>query len=204
MKLFSQTITGLILAGGQARRMGEEKDKAFLLLAGKPLIAHVLQRLQPQLASTPLISANGDPNRFKPFGLSVVPDLRQGFQGPLAGVEAAFSTTKSDWILSVPVDVPFLPNNLVEKMADKAEVFQQPVVAMSGGRLHYVVSLWPRSVFESLVFAIDNKQLSLRGWFEENPHQSVDFFANGWREDPFFNINRPIDLIRAEERQTAY
>lgn len=183
--------------------MGAGVDKAFLSLAGRPLLAHVLARLSPQVGRV-VISASGDPKRFAAFGLPVFADLRPGFQGPLAGVEAAFAGTKASWILSVAVDLPFLPKNLVEKMLASLEntpdgSTPDAVVAMSANRCHYVVSLWPRMAMKKLVPAIENGQLCLRDWFRGYPHQKVIFSPVGDGPDPFFNINRPIDLQIAKQ-----
>ncbi|MBF0583568.1 MAG: molybdenum cofactor guanylyltransferase [Magnetococcales bacterium] len=192
-------ITGLILAGGMARRMGPGADKAFLSLAGRPLLAHVLERLSPQL--TPIvISGNGNLDRFAAFGLPVLADLRSGFQGPLAGVEAAFAATGADWILSVAVDLPFLPTRLVERMREPLQQMSvpEPVVAVSAGQHHYVVALWPRSVVGQLTMALANGRYSLRDWFQSHPYRQVVFLFADHEPDPFFNINRPADLSVAE------
>lgn len=191
----AKEITGLILAGGQARRMGVGKDKAFISLAGRTLLEHVLARFSPQVEQV-VISANGDPSRFSACGLPVIADVRQGFHGPLAGIEAAFAATEAAWILSVAVDLPFLPRNLVEKMLQSSlqPPLGLPVIAQSANRCHYVVSLWPRSAMDTLQPALENGQLSLYGWFDNNPHKQVAFSPVGDGPDPFFNINRPEDL----------
>ena len=195
----SEKIVGLVLAGGQARRMGAGVDKAFLSLAGRPLIAHVLERFAPQVGRV-VISASGDLQRFATFGLPVFADLRSGFQGPLSGVETAFVRTEASWILSVAVDLPFLPHNLAETML-AYQKYTPPggsVVAMSANRCHYVVCLWPRLAMEKLLLALENRQLCLRDWFRDYPHQKAVFSPIGQGPDPFFNINRPVDLQVAE------
>ena len=193
------TTAGLILAGGLARRMGLQVDKALLPLAGRPLLAHVLERLSSQVGQV-VISANGDRDRFAAFGRPVLADLRSGFPGPLAGLEAAFAGTQADWILSVAVDLPFLPANLAEKMREPLQQVctDEAVVAVSGGRCHYVVALWPRSIAPLLTDALANGRLSLHDWFQSHPHRQAFFAAMGDEPDPFFNINRPTDLQVAE------
>ncbi|MEO5340333.1 MAG: molybdenum cofactor guanylyltransferase [Magnetococcus sp. MYC-9] len=192
-------ITGLILAGGLARRMGGQGDKAWLPLAGRPLLAHVLQRLTPQLDRL-VISAHGDLDRFAPFGLPVIADVRRERLGPLAGVEAAFAATDAEWILSVAVDLPFLPANLLEKMCHPLPQMApaECVVAASADRCHWVVALWPRAATQRLTAALAKGESSLQEWFHHHPHHKVWFAPSGDAPDPFFNINRPADLQTAE------
>ena len=192
-------IIGLILAGGQSRRMGLGIDKAFLSLAGRPLIQHVLDRLSPQVDQV-VISANGDHERFSTLGLPVFSDLRRGFQGPLAGVETAFARTEAEWILSVAVDLPFIPLNLAEEMLGQREHSnpEKLMLATSAGRCHYVACLWPRMAMDTLANSLDNGQLCLHEWFQKYPHQTVNFTRHEGGLDPFFNINHPEDLQIAE------
>lgn len=199
------SMTGLILAGGLARRMGGGVNKAFLPLAGRPLLAHVLARLSPQVEQI-VISTNGDLERFAAFGLPVLTDLRTGHQGPLAGVEAAFAGTGADWILSVAVDLPFLPVQLAHRMQEPLRHLSapEPVVAVSGGRCHYVVALWPRSVLNLLSAALADGLFSLRDWFRLHPHREVTFMFSDNEPDPFFNINRPEELQVAETLYLAH
>ncbi|MBF0462843.1 MAG: molybdenum cofactor guanylyltransferase [Magnetococcales bacterium] len=192
-------VTGVILAGGLARRMGAGVDKALLPLAGRPLLAHVLERLAPQVERV-VISANGDPERFAAFGLPILADQRADAQGPLAGLEAALATIKTHWILSVAVDLPFLPNDLAAKLGDPLQRrhTDEVVVATSASQCHYVVALWPRSVLPALTAALTRGQRSLHEWFRHHPHRTVPFSPTGHAPDPFFNINCPTDLQVAE------
>ena len=206
MRVLAQTmghspphVVGLILAGGLARRMGAGIDKALLPLAGRPLLAHVLARLTPQVEQV-VISANGDLDRLTAFGVPVFADLQNGYQGPLAGVEAAFVGTNADWILSVAVDLPFLPTDLRVKMQAPLQERHnnETMVALSAGRYHYVVALWPRSALPQLTTALANGQLSLHDWFGRHAHRQILFAPPANGVDPFFNINRPADLQTAE------
>ena len=113
----AERIAGVILAGGQSSRMGVEK--ALMPLAGRPVIAHVIERLQPQVARLG-INANGDPARFDAFGLPVIADPDASRPGPLAGVVAGLSWARAGrfaLLVSSPCDTPFLPRDLVARLA---------------------------------------------------------------------------------------
>ncbi len=187
----------MVLAGGLSRRMGGV-EKAFINLAGRPLMNHVLDRLLPQVDRA-IISANGDLNRFVGFGLDVVADLRPDHPGPLAGVESAFRYLSDIcWIVSVPGDLPFFPLTLLEQMKTLADDPKKPVVAVSNGRLHPVVCLWPRGVAGEISAALDLGQLRLMDFFAAVPHHQLEYVTSPGELDPFFNINKPEQLLSAE------
>ena len=186
-------VAGLILAGGRATRMGGG-DKPLLILKGRPLIAHVIDRLISQ--ARPLaISANGDPTRFAGFGLPVLPDAVPDFPGPLAGVLAGM-----DWaaglgierLLCVAGDTPFLPLDLVERLTP-----HRFGMAESFGRQHPTVALWPVSLREALRAALAAGEHRVGRFAMAHGAVRVAFDA---AEDPFFNINSPEDLAEAEAR----
>ncbi|WP_245469793.1 molybdenum cofactor guanylyltransferase MobA, partial [Mesorhizobium sp. M7A.F.Ca.MR.362.00.0.0] len=139
-------IAGIILAGGQSRRMGGG-DKSLLPLGDGCLLDQVVSRFTPQIESLAL-SANGDPARFLRFGLPVLADSVPGFAGPLAGIltglEWAAANTSCKAIVSAAGDTPFLPLDLVERLAGAAD--QSPgsiAVACSAGKRHPTFALWP-------------------------------------------------------------
>ena len=112
-------IVGLLLAGGQSRRMGGG-DKALRVIGGVPLLERVIERMRPQV-ETLVLNANGDPARFAGFGLPVVPDSVPDYAGPLAGVLAGLDWTAehrpdSAYVVSVATDAPFLPRDLVSRL----------------------------------------------------------------------------------------
>lgn len=196
-RAFHWEVGGVVLAGGMSRRMAGA-EKAFVPLAGRPLLSHVLDRLTPQVDRV-ILSANGDLNRFMGFGLDVVADMRPDQPGPLAGLESAFRYL-SDlcWILSVPVDLPFFPMNLLQQMTALADDPKKPVVAVSNGRLHPVVCLWPRGVAGEISNALDAGTLRLLDFFDATPHHRVEYVTSPGGPDPFFNINRPEQVVIAE------
>ncbi|MBF0294659.1 MAG: molybdenum cofactor guanylyltransferase [Magnetococcales bacterium] len=189
-------VTGVVLAGGLSRRM-HGREKAFLPFGEGVLLDRTLARFAAQVERV-VLSANGDPSRFVRFGAQVIPDPRPGHPGPLAGVEAAFLATGADWLLSVPVDLPFLPMDLGAQLGAWADRDNpQPVVAASGSRLHPVVCLWPRVVLPWIQNALDAGQPRLLDWFATHPHRIVSFDRGPHGVDPFFNVNTPDALMEA-------
>lgn len=195
-------IAGLILAGGQGRRMGG-RDKAFVTLAGRPLVAHVLDRFAPQVGAV-AISANGDAARFTRFAIPVLPDAAEHTgEGPLAGVLAGLAWAAAqgaDMMATVPVDLPFLPRDLVMRLhaGTRSEGAGGAAVATCRGRLHPTSALWPVEARADLLalFATGERRMrmALAGAVE------VDFDIDESGNDPFQNLNTPQDLARAEAR----
>lgn len=187
-------VAGVILAGGASTRMGVEK--ALLPLAGRPLIEHVAARLRPQVDRI-VISANGDPGRFRGCGAPVVPD-RVADRGPLQGVLAGMLWARAagaGFVLTAPCDTPYLPADLADRLrATLAEAGAPVAVATSAGRDHYAVSLQPVALAEALEAWLAAGNRSLHGWLASHRAARAGFEA---APDPFFNINAPADLARA-------
>jgi molybdopterin-guanine dinucleotide biosynthesis protein A len=188
----------VVLAGGLARRMGGG-DKPLRLLAGRALLGHVLDRVCPQVRAVAL-SANGDPARFARWGLPVLADPLPGNLGPLAGVLAgmrwAAALGAAD-LLSVPADTPFLPADLVTRLAAARRAAGVPIAcAASFGRTHPVVALWPTDLADALAAALRGGARQIDHWTAGLGVASAVFAAAGG--DPFFNVNSPEDLAEAE------
>ncbi|ESY83358.1 molybdenum cofactor guanylyltransferase MobA [Mesorhizobium australicum] len=197
-------IAGIILAGGQSRRMGGG-DKALLPLGGGCVLDKVLSRFGPQLEILAL-SANGDPARFARFGLPVLADAIEGFAGPLAGIltglEWAAAGLPCKAIVTAAGDTPFLPLDLVDRLAAAADEHPGSIaVASSAGRRHPTFALWPtgcRDALRHLLVDQDNRRVS--AFIEQHGHVDVEFpVRQSVGIDPFFNINVPDDLAQAEQ-----
>jgi len=195
-------VLGVILAGGQARRLGGG-DKALQEVAGRPLLAHAIERLEPQVSRIAL-NANGDPARFEPFGLPVVPDTVGGFAGPLAGVLAgldwaAANAPECEWVVTVATDAPFFPDDLVARFMAATESENVDLAcAESGGRAHPVFGLWPVRLREDLRRALVDEDIrKVDRWTARHRLAVVSFPAPV--VDPFFNINRAEDIAAAAE-----
>jgi len=194
-------VVGLLLAGGQSRRMGGG-DKTLRLLGGIPLLERVIERLRPQIDAL-VLNANGDPARFARCALPVVPDSVPGFAGPLAGVLAGLdwaATHRSDchYVVSVATDAPFLPADLVVRLAEGLdEAGADLSCAASGGRSHPVFGLWPVRLRDDLRGAlVDQGIRKVDLWTARHKLATVPF--SDQPVDPFFNANRPEDFAAAE------
>jgi molybdopterin-guanine dinucleotide biosynthesis protein A len=184
-------IFGVILAGGQARRMGGA-DKALLDMAGQPLLAHVISRFAPQVECLAL-SANGDAARFAGFGLPVLPDLAP--HGPLSGILAGLIWAQAQGataVVSVPVDGPFLPPDLVPRLCLAADATGMALAA-SHGTWHPTFGLWPVALAPALTdFLTSGVKERVRDFATAHGVQIADF-----PDDlAFANANTPEDLAR--------
>lgn len=199
---------GVILAGGLASRMGGG-DKGLLLLGGVPILTHVIDRLEPQVASLAL-NANGDAARFAAFDLPVLPDTVDGFAGPLAGVLAGLDWAAAhgaDTIVTAAADTPFFPCDLVPRLLAAAEGMAAPLVLAATpdparGRVrHPTFGLWPVALREDLRTALAQGVRKVVVWTEQHNGREAVFETNGI--DPFFNVNTPADLIAAQSALEA-
>jgi molybdopterin-guanine dinucleotide biosynthesis protein A len=190
---------GVLLAGGLARRMGGG-DKPLRLIAGRPLLDRVIERLRPQVAGL-VLNANGDPARFAAYGLPVVADSIADYAGPLAGVLAGLDWTAANrpdcpMIVSVATDAPFLPTDLVARMERAIAKGADLACAASGGQAHPVIGLWPVRLREELRRALLEEGLRKVDLWTARYRLAIVPFSDQ-PIDPFFNANRPEDLARA-------
>jgi molybdopterin-guanine dinucleotide biosynthesis protein A len=191
------TITGVVLAGGLGRRMGGEDgslDKGLRTLRGRPMAAHVLERLAPQVGVL-AINANRHLDAWRAFGVPVWPDLVEGYAGPLAGLHAAMTHGSSPWLVTAPCDSPFLPADLVERLARAVvQADAQIAVARTGGQVHPVFALVERSLCAHLEAFLASGRRRIDAWYAPLRVVEVDFED----EAAFRNINTADDLARWE------
>ena len=194
-------VPGVVLAGGLARRMGGG-DKPLREIGGRPILARVIERLEPQCECLAL-SANGDPSRFASFDLPVIADGIGGHPGPLAGILAGFDWVaahrpNAQWILSAPGDCPFLPRDLVVRLRQAVSLEGADLaVAASRGRTHPVVGLWSVALRDALRQALIVEGLHKVGeWTARRRVATVAWPAEP--VDPFFNANTVEDLAEGE------
>jgi molybdopterin-guanine dinucleotide biosynthesis protein A len=194
-------IVGVVLAGGRAQRMGGG-DKCLQLVAGRTILARVIERVRPQV-ETLVLNANGDPARFESYGLPAAPDSVPNFAGPLAGVLAGLDWAaayypKARYIVTVPADGPFVPRDLVQRLADTLVAEDAELVtAASGVQTYPVVGLWPVSPRQVLRDALVKEDLrKVDAWTARFRRAIAAFPAEPI--DPFFNANTPEQLAEAE------
>ncbi|MBT6416050.1 MAG: molybdenum cofactor guanylyltransferase MobA [Candidatus Puniceispirillum sp.] len=190
----------LLLAGGQSRRMGGG-DKNLMLLDGKPLLQHVLNRID--IGNAPiLLNANGDPARYASFDLPVRGDVVTGFAGPLAGIltglEWAASTHPNvTHIISLATDAPFLPRDLPARLvAGLVDAGAYIAQASSQDRRHPVFAIWPVALAADLRHALVDQDVRKIDDFTKRYHCAVVPFEG--TPDPFMNLNRPEDFAIAQ------
>jgi molybdopterin-guanine dinucleotide biosynthesis protein A len=192
----------VILAGGLSRRMGH--DKAGVMLGGRSLLDHVVARLLPQVSA---IALNAHPDVHAPHGLPVIADVIAGHRGPLAGILTAMrhgaeQHAHASHVLTVPIDSPFLPHDLVARLAEEAHANDAIAIAASAGTMHPVCGLWPVSLADALQAFLDGPdEPRVKTFLEGQKTALVDFplieTAQG-PLDPFINLNTPDDLKSAE------
>lgn len=198
-------VAGIILAGGQSRRMGGG-DKSLLPLGSGRVLDQVVSRLGPQVAPLAL-SANGDATRFSRYELPVLADTVTGFAGPLAGIltglEWAAANTACKTVVTAAGDTPFLPLDLVERLATATDRRAGSIaVACSAGKRHPTFALWPtdcRDALRHFLVVEDIRRVS--AFIDRHGVVEVEFLvpqSAGQPVDPFFNINVPDDLVQAE------
>ena len=195
------SITGVILAGGRSRRMGGG-DKGLLDLGGKPMLAHVVDSLKPQVGRI-IINANGEPRRFAAWSLPVVPDTVGEFAGPLAGVLAGmrWSLThapEARFIVTAAGDAPLLPRDLAHRLlAALAPGKAVIALAQSLGELHPVIGLWPVALADDLEAQLAAGIRKVLHFTRRHGTIAVEFppvRLCGVDIDPFFNANTPAEL----------
>lgn len=184
-------VTGLILAGGQARRMGG-LDKGLVDLAGRPLIEWVIEGLQPQTGRL-LINANRNREKYTAYGCPVIADRISGYCGPLAGIAAGLQACDTAYLVTCPCDSPLVPADLIARLYQALqENNAELAVAHNGERLQPVFALLARDLLASLETYLSNEGRKIDRWYEQHDMAVVDFSD---RPEAFFNINTPEDII---------
>ena len=186
-------VTGIVLAGGQGRRMGGV-DKGWVELAGEPMIAHVLRRLAPQVADV-LVNANQNLDRYRALGYPVVADSVGGFAGPLAGLHAGLTRATRALAVTVPCDSPFLPPDLVDRLRTALVAGDaQLAVAKTFDQPHPVFALVRRDVLPGLAAFLERGGRKIDAWYAALNVAEVPFDDEA---EAFRNINTAAELAAA-------
>jgi len=186
-------VTGVILAGGQARRMGGQ-DKGLVMLDGKPMVEIIIDVLKPQTAKL-LINANRNHDRYSQYGLELVADELSGYCGPLAGMASALKTINTDYMVTAPCDSPFIPLDLVQRLADALENKSTEIsVAHDGERIQPVFCMLKKTLLKSLTDYLATGERKIDRWFKQHDFAIADFSD---KPETFDNINTLEDVESA-------
>ena len=193
MIIAANDISGLILAGGLSTRMGG-RDKGLQLLEGRPMITHIIERLQPQVGPL-LINANQNQEAYELFSLPIIADVISNFVGPLAGLHAGLSHCTTPYLLSVPCDCPFFPTDLASRLSDAlmssgADVAYAVMINQNQTEHHPVFCLLKRGVIVGLAEYLSEGGRKVLTWMSSQAHVQVVFDDHS----AFLNINTPDDL----------
>ncbi|MGF9567384.1 molybdenum cofactor guanylyltransferase MobA [Neorhizobium sp. JUb45] len=196
-----ENIAGLILAGGRSSRMG--CDKTAMALSGRPMIAHVADRLMPQVAA---LAVNALPDFAQHQNLPVVADTLENHQGPLAGILAGLRHFSAKGIhthmASAAGDGPFLPRDLVARLVAACPNGETIAIAASEGHMHPVYALWPLGLADDLEqWLKDPGNRRVKAFLARHPNVTVSFEPEdtpAGSRDPFFNVNTPEDFTLAQ------
>ena len=187
------TVCAVIVAGGRSSRMG--RDKAFEVVGGHTILDRIIERIGRQV-STLAINANDGTGRFGDTGLPVILDCEPASGTPLAGLCAAlvFAGEQGfDFVLTTPCDTPFLPEDLVQRLAGRGAL---AAIAVSDGQPHYLTGLWSRHLLPKIQTALTEYRMSrLQDWSRHSGAETVEWPVTPY--DPFFNVNTPQDLAKA-------
>ena len=183
-------VTGIVLAGGQGRRMGGV-DKGLQLLHGRPMVEQVLARLTPQVGEV-LINANQNLDAYRRFGHRVVKDDIGGFAGPLAGLHAGMKAASHPLVVTVPCDSPFLPADLVSRLSKQLRE-SDLAVAKTGAQPHPVFSLMRTGLLPNLEAFLAGGGRKIDAWYASLKFVEVQFDDEA---DAFRNINTREELER--------
>ncbi len=198
MPINLQNITAVILAGGQGSRLGGV-DKGLLELNKIPLVQHLINRVQPQVSAI-IISANRNIKRYADLGFPVYEDEISDFAGPLAGILKSLQQCKSEWLLTVPADSPFVPEDLALRLSQNVQD-SKVVMAHDGEYLQPTFALIHKSLILSLEEFLQQGERKARVWMQQQPHNIVDFSDEA---NAFININTEDELKNAEKHFQAF
>lgn len=193
-KISKNDITGVILAGGQARRM-EGQDKGLVLLNNKAMIEYVIDTMKSQVG-TLLINANRNHDKYGAYGFDIVSDELSGYCGPLAGMASSLNKTKTPYMLTAPCDSPFIPNDLVKRLVTSLEKEDADIsVAHNGERMQPVFCLMKKELLSSMTDFLNLGERKIDKWFNQHNLAIADFSDI---PETFDNLNTLEDIQAVE------
>jgi molybdenum cofactor guanylyltransferase len=203
--IYNENVTGLVLAGGKARRMGGQ-DKGLININGQAMIQYVLTALKPQVNRI-IINANRNISEYETFGYSVISDQLEDYQGPLAGMAAAMEASETKFICICPCDGPLIAEDIVSRLYSAISTSSSEdsnskiniAVAHDGKRMQPVYALLNCSLRQSLLDYLHSGERKIDRWYSQHNAKTVDFSD---KQDCFININTPEDQTSISEKLT--
>lgn len=187
-------ITGVILAGGRARRMGGI-DKGLILLNGRPMVEYVIAAMRTEINKL-MINANRHLDQYAAFGCPVIPDIMNGYLGPLAGIASGMRAASTPYIVTAPCDSPLIAGNLVQRLYETLVREGADIsVAHDGERMHPVFALIRRDLLPNLLDFLDTGQRKIDLWYAQH-RLAVAYFRD--QPEAFRNVNSPEERAELE------
>lgn len=189
-------ITGVILAGGKARRMGGT-DKGLITLNDRALVDYIITALQPQVGNL-VINANRNLEQYGAYGLPVIADMLDDYPGPLAGMATGMHNTETTYIVTAPCDSPFIPDTLVETLYHALHDNRADIsVAHDGARMQQAFAMLRCELLPDLLAYLDEGGRRIDTWYGQHNFTLADFSDS---PDTFMNLNTPEDRLALENR----
>jgi molybdenum cofactor guanylyltransferase len=194
-----QEVTGIILAGGRAQRMGGA-DKGLVLLNGIPMVEHVITVLRREVDNL-LINANRNLEQYAAFGYPVIPDMLGGFLGPLAGMASGMQAAKTKYIITVPCDSPLISDGLVRRLHEAMEREKADIsTAHDGARTHPVFALIRCDLLTDLLDFLNAGERKIDRWYARHRLAIAHFID---KPKSFLNVNSPEERAELENLLVA-
>ena len=206
MDSYKKKICAVIMTGGKSSRMGGG-IKTLIQFNKKIIFERILESLQNQINNI-IINNNDMSYQFKKYNLPIIEDKIKGYLGPLAGIHASLEWVSKnlkniEWIVSIPGDTPFIPDNLVEKLYNKAKSYKKNIIiAKSNEKIHPIIGIWNVNLLQKLEKAILEGERKIIIWAKKNQLDYQEFVND--RYDPFFNINYNEDIDTAKKIETKF
>ena len=195
MLKFEKKMTALIMIGGQSRRMGGG-IKSFIKFNNKTIFDRILERTKPQIKKI-IINCNQHEEEICKYKLPIIPDLKKGFLGPLAGIHSAMSwininDPQVEWLITLPGDTPFIPENLIDNFEKKISPESKKILAKSDNNVHPIIGAWHMRLLKNLNSNLNEGVRKIMSWAKLHHIEYTDY--SSIKYDPFFNINTKDDI----------
>lgn len=196
---FRREITAVILAGGRAQRMGGI-DKGLVILNGKPMVEHVINALRREVDNI-FINANRNLDQYRAFGFRVIPDIMDGFQGPLAGMASGMQAARTKYIVTVPCDSPLISDGLVRRLHEAMERENADISSVhDGDRTHPVFALIRCDLLPDLLEFLNAGERKIDRWYARH-RLAIAYFDD--TPNSFLNVNSPEERADLENKLVA-